>query len=289
MKTVLITGTSSGIGKAAVKYFSDKGWNVAATLRRPEQEKEMHIWPHVKLFRLDVTDPVSIKAAIADAIAAFGDIDVIVNNAGYGGVGVFEAATEEQIRRQFDTNVFGVMNVIREILPHFRARRDGTIINVTSMGGLLTFPIYSVYHGTKWAVEGFAEALSFELRPFNIRVKNIEPGAIKTDFYDRSQDLFRKEGLTDYDHYQEVTLRNTQKAGEDAPGPEVVARKIYQAATDGSFKLRYPVGSESPVLLFVRRLIPLSWFHGVVRSVVEKGYYKESTRVPSATPLQTSR
>jgi NAD(P)-dependent dehydrogenase (short-subunit alcohol dehydrogenase family) len=272
MKTALITGTSSGIGKATVKYFAENGWNVAATMRSPEKETELNKLPNVNLYRLDVTDEASISAAINAVIADFGGIDAIVNNAGYGGVGVFEAATKEQIQRQFDTNVFGVMNVIRGILPHFRAKKDGTIINVTSMGGLITFPIYSVYHGTKWAVEGFSEALSFELRPLGIRVKNIEPGAIKTDFYDRSQDLFKKEGLTDYDNYTAVAFANSQKAGEDAPGPEVVAKKIFKTANARNWTLRYPVGSQSPVLLALRRMIPLSWFHGIVRSVVEKGF-----------------
>lgn len=276
-KTVFITGSSSGIGKATAVYFAQKGWNVAATMRTPARETELNRLPNVKLFRLDVLDTNSIRQALADARMAFGGIDVLVNNAGYGAVGVFEAATPEQVQRQFDTNVFGVMNVIREILPYFREKRDGPdswpcIINVTSMGGLITFPIYSIYHGTKWAVEGFTEALSFELRPFGIRVKNIEPGAIKTDFYDRSQDLLQKDGLTAYDEYVKVTLANSQKAGADAPGPEVVAQKIFVAANDRSFRLRYPVGSQSPWLLAIRRVIPLSWFHGIVRSVVEKGF-----------------
>lgn len=271
-KTVFITGSSTGIGKATALYFAQHGWNVAATMRTPAKETELTRLPNVKLFRLDVLDTDTIRRAIAEAQAAFGGIDVLVNNAGYGAVGVFEAATPEQIQRQFDTNVFGVMNVIREILPYFREKRDGTIINVTSMGGLITFPIYSIYHGTKWAVEGFTEALSFELRPFNIRVKNIEPGAIKTDFYNRSQDLLQKPGLTAYDDYVRVTLANSQKAGADAPGPEVVAETIFTAANDRSFRLRYPVGSQSPWLLAIRRLIPLSWFHGIIKSVVEKGF-----------------
>lgn len=276
--TVFITGSSSGIGKATARYFAQRGWNVAATMRTPQRETELNQLPNVKLFRLDVLDADTIRQALADARAAFGGIDVLVNNAGYGAVGVFEAATPEQVQKQFDINVFGVMNVIREILSYFREKRDGTIINVTSMGGLITFPIYSLYHGTKWAVEGFTEALSFELRPFNIRVKNIEPGAIKTDFYDRSQDVLRKEGLTDYDEYVRVTLANSQKAGADAPGPEVVAEKIFAAANDRSFRLRYPVGSQSPWLLAIRRIVPLNWFHGIVRSVVEKGFKPQVAR-----------
>lgn len=273
-KTILITGASSGIGKATVIYFQQQGWNVAATMRTPEKETELNKLPQVKLFRLDVMDENSIREAIDGTIAAFGGIDVVVNNAGYGAVGIFEAATPEQIRRQFETNVFGVMNVTRAILPHFRAKKDGTIINITSMGGRITFPIYSVYHGTKWAVEGFAEALQYELRPFNIRVKNVEPGAIKTDFYERSMDLFKKEGLTAYDKYQQVVYANTQKAGENAPGPEVIAKTVFKAANDRSFRLRYTGGIQSAILLMMRRWLPLSWFNGLVRGQVEKGFSK---------------
>ncbi len=277
-KTILITGASSGIGKATVIYFQQQGWNVAATMRTPEKETELNKLPQVKLFRLDVMDERTIREAIDGAIAAFGGIDVIVNNAGYGAVGIFEAATPEQIRRQFETNMFGVMNVTRAILPHFRAKNDGTIINITSMGGRITFPLYSVYHGTKWAVEGFAEALQYELRPFNIRVKNVEPGAIKTDFYDRSMDLFKKDGLTAYDNYQKVVYANTQKAGEHAPGPEVIAKTVFKAANDRSFRLRYTGGLQSAMLLVMRRWLPLSWFNGLVRSQVEKGFSKNGAR-----------
>lgn len=270
--TVLITGTSSGIGRATVKYFSARGWNVAATMRTPSKETELQQLPNVKLYALDVTDESSIAQAINAAITDFGGIDVLVNNAGYGAIGIFEAATPQQIQRQFETNVFGVMNVTRAILPHFRSKKNGTIVNVTSMGGLITFPIYSVYHGTKWAVEGWAEALAFELRPFNIKVKNVEPGAIKTDFYDRSQDLFSKEGLTAYDNYQAVTFKNSQAAGANAPGPEVVAKTIFKAASSTGFKLRYPAGMQAKAILILRRTVPLSWYRSLVRAIVEKGF-----------------
>jgi len=269
-KTILVTGASSGIGKATVKYFAERNWNVAATMRKPENETELHKLPNVKIYKLDVMDDTSIKSAIDGAINDFGTLDVVLNNAGYGAVGPFEAASKEQVQRQFDTNVFGVMNVTRAILPYFRQRKDGIIINVSSMGGRITFPIYSLYHGTKWAVEGFTEALQFELKQFGIRVKLIEPGAIKTDFYDRSMDVFKKEGLTEYDAYVNLTMPNMQKAGADAPGPEVVAQKIFKAATDGSKRLRYPVGNQAPFLLWFRSHFPESWFYAVVRMVVEK-------------------
>jgi NAD(P)-dependent dehydrogenase (short-subunit alcohol dehydrogenase family) len=270
MKTVLITGSSSGIGRATVKYFAARGWQVAATMRTPAKETELGQLPNVKLFPLDVLDEASIAQAVAATIQTFGGLDAVVNNAGYGAVGAFEAASPEQVKRQFDTNVFGVMNVVRAVLPHFRQQRRGHLINVASMGGRITFPLYSLYHGTKWAVEGFSEALQFELEQFGIRVKIIEPGAIKTDFYDRSMDLFKKEGLTDYDAYQALTFPNMQQAGADAPGPEVVARTIFRAANDGGRKLRYPVGSNAPLLLFLRRLLGDTWFMGIVRNVVEK-------------------
>lgn len=271
-KTILITGASSGIGKATAIYFAQRGWNVAATMRTPEREQELVKYPNIKLFRLDVTNEESIALAITDAIKNFGQVDVLLNNAGYGGVGVFEAATKEQIQQQFDTNVFGLMNTIRAILPYFRERRSGTIINITSVGGIITFPTYSIYHASKWAVEGFAEALQFELRPFNIRVKNIEPGAIKTDFYDRSQVLFAKEGLTDYNAYETITVANTQEAGANAPGSEVVAKAVWKAATDSSYRLRYPAGVQASILLFVRRIFPFRLFRSMVRMVVEKGF-----------------
>lgn len=270
-KSILITGTSSGIGRATVKYFSDRGWKVAATMRRPEEEQEMTQWPGVKLYRLDVMDASSIARTIEQAITDLGGIDVVCNNAGYGAIGIFEKATDAQIRRQFDTNVFGCMNVIRAILPHFREKRNGTIINVTSMGGLLTFPIYSVYHGTKWAMEGFSESLHFELRPLGIRVKTVEPGPIKTDFYTRSQDVFVNKAITDYDHYEATALHNTQDAGKKAPGPEVVAKTIFKAANDTTFRVRYTADVQGSALVTLRRLIPNSWFFGMVRGVVERG------------------
>lgn len=267
-QTILITGSSSGIGKATAMHFAEQGWNVVATMRTPEKAGAWAQHKNITLLRLDVLDETSIQQAINDTLNKFGKLDAIVNNAGYGLVGPFEASTPEQIQRQFDTNVFGLMNVCRAVIPHFRERRDGTIINVASMGGRLTFPLYSLYHGTKWAVEGFSESLQFELLPFNVRVKIVEPGAIKTDFYDRSMDVMSKPGLTAYDAYVSKAMPNMNKFGETAPGPERVAQVIYQAATDGSGKLRYPVNSA--LFLALRRLLPLPVFQGIIRRVLLK-------------------
>lgn len=267
-KVILITGASSGIGNHTVKLFQSKGWKVAATMRNPEKSTDLQKIADVECIRLDVTDLDSIKSAIQTTLDKFGRIDAVVNNAGYGLVGAFEASSREQIVQQYMTNVFGLMDVTREILPYFREQKRGTIVNVASVGGRITFPLYSLYHGTKWAVEGFSESLQYELKPFNIKVKIIEPGPIKTDFYDRSMDLTKKEGLTAYDSFIEKVMPNMQKSGENAPTGEVVAETIYRAVNDGTWKLRYPVNTKG--LLFLRRFLPDSLFSRVIRMALMK-------------------
>ena len=262
-RTVLVTGSSTGIGKATVLRLHERGWNVVATMRTPEAADWAPSSERFVADRLDVTDVASIRDAVARAIDRFGAIDAVVNNAGYGLIGAFEASTEAQIDRQFATNVFGLMNVVREVLPHMRERRSGTIVNVASIGGKLTFPLYSLYHATKWAVEGFSESLQFELRPFNIHVKIVEPGPIRTDFYDRSMDLMTKEGLTAYDTFSATAMPNLEKAGVTAPGPERVAAVIERALKDGSWQLRYSANGKP--LLVLRRLLPDRLFNGIIR------------------------
>jgi NAD(P)-dependent dehydrogenase (short-subunit alcohol dehydrogenase family) len=260
---VLVTGASTGIGNETAKLFQTKNWKVAATMRRPHEADDLRNIVDVECIALDVTDPPSISAAIDETLQKFGRIDAVVNNAGYAVVGPFEASSDEQVRMQFDTNVFGVMNVCRAILPHFRERRRGVIVNVASIGGRITFPLYSVYHATKWAVEGFSEALQYEVKQFGIRVKIIEPGPIRTDFYTRSQSISRKEGLDAYDNFVARALPNLQKAGETAPGGRIVAEAIYDAVTDPSTRMRYGVNTKG--LLWARRLLPESVFYSMIR------------------------
>ena len=267
-KVVLITGASTGIGLETAKLFQAKNWKVAATMRSPEKVPELENIVDLISLRLDVTEPDSIKSAIAETIEAFGRIDAVVNNAGYGVVGPFEAATDEQIEKQFQTNVFGLMRVTREILPHFREQKRGTIVNVASVGGRMTFPLYSIYHATKWAVEGFSESIQYELDQFNIRIKIIEPGPIKTDFYDRSQSIASREGLTAYDHFFERTFPNLQKGGDDAPDGRVVAQAIYDAVTDGTRRLRYGVATKG--LLAARRVLPFRVYRSILKNVLTR-------------------
>ena len=267
-KVVLITGASTGIGNQTVKLFQSKNWKVAATMRTPEKAKDLQNIVDVECLHLDVTNVDSIKNAIKETIDKFGRIDAVVNNAGFAVVGPFEAATQEQIDDQFQTNVFGLMNVCREILPYFREQKRGVIVNVASMGGRMTFPLYSLYHGTKWAVEGFSEALQIEVKEFNIKIKIIEPGPIKTDFYERSQGIAKKEGLTAYDNFVARAVPNLQKAGENAPDGIIVAQTIYDAVTDDSWKMRYPINSR--LVLTARRLLPDRLFFPIIRKAVLK-------------------
>jgi NAD(P)-dependent dehydrogenase (short-subunit alcohol dehydrogenase family) len=269
-KTVFITGASTGIGRSTAQLFQQQGWNVVATMRSPEKSTELAGLQNVLCLPLDVTKLDTIHAAIDQAISHFGTIDVVVNNAGYALIGAFEACEMADIRGQFETNVFGLMEVTRAVLPHFRLRKQGIVINVASVGGRVAFPIYSPYHATKWAIDGFSESLQYELRQFNIKVKIIEPGPIKTDFYSRSITVAKQAGLTAYDDYVQRTLPQMDRAGQDGSPPEVTAQAIYQAATDGSWKLRYPAGGNAGLLLTMRKLLPDAWFTALIRRSIEK-------------------
>ena len=254
-KTVFITGCSSGIGKATAIEFARNGWRVAATVRQPGQEQSFVSIPNVKLYALDVTAADQVEAVFKQVTNDFGTIDVVVNNAGYGVDGAFEAMDDETIRKQFDTNVFGLMRVTRAAIKTMRPQKAGTIIQISSMGGKITFPLYSIYHATKFAVEGFTESLQYELSLFNIRLRLVEPGPIVTDFYGRSRKFIAPPETSDYDGFIEKFNLADGKVLKNAEGPEVVARTIFQAATDSGNRMRYPVGRPGPLLLLVRKLV----------------------------------
>ena len=245
MQSIVITGSSSGIGKATAKYFAEQGWKVAATMRTPEKETELTEFNNVSVYQLDVTDQDSIDTAVAQIINDFGTIDVVLNNAGYGLMGPFEVATREQIKRQFDTNVFGLMEVTRAFLPHFRANKAGLFMNVSSIGGRITFPFISLYHSTKWAVEGYSESLSYELSGLGIQVKIIEPGGVQTDFGGRSMDFATNADITDYNAMMTKFQENIAASGLAGSTSEQLAEAIYIAATDGKDQLRYLIGEDA--------------------------------------------
>ncbi|MES9973888.1 MAG: SDR family oxidoreductase [Candidatus Thiodiazotropha sp.] len=261
-KTILITGAFSGIGKATAKYFQEKGWNVIATMRTPEKETELNRLDNVLVTRLDVTDSDSIKSAVTKGIERFGQIDVLLNNAGYGAFGPLEAFPMENIRRQFDTNVIGLLETTKAVLPHMRKQKSGTIVNVSSIGGKMTFPLGTLYHGTKFAVEGLSEALHFELEPLDIKVKIVEPGAIATDFGGRSFDFINYESLAEYQDTVNTLMSAFEATLSQASPASIVAEVIWNAVTDDTDTLRYTAGDDAKELMTNREALDDETFIG---------------------------
>ncbi len=260
-KRILITGASSGIGEGTALYFLEKGWKVAATMRNPDANTSLPEHDNLIKLRLDVTDTESIAQSVSAVEEAFGGVDVVLNNAGYGTAGPFEAATEAQVKRQFDVNVFGVMAVTRAFLPLFKAQKSGLFINVSSIGGLITFPIFSLYHATKWAIEGFSESLSYEVKDFGIQVKILEPGGVKTDFAGRSLDMFDVSKTPEYVPLVERMVSNFSEEREAGYStPRDMAEVIYTAATDGSNQLRYIAGADAKAMWQARQSMPVGAF-----------------------------
>ena len=244
-KSILITGSSTGIGRATALYFQEKGWNVIATMRTPEKEEALNLLDNVLVTQLDVTDTDSIDQAVKVGVEKFGKIDVLVNNAGYGAYGPLETFSREKIIRQFDTNVIGLLDVTKALLPHFRANQSGTIVNISSIGGRMTFPMGTLYHGTKWAVEGISEALHFEMSAIGVKVKIVEPGAIATDFGGRSFDFSNDESMTEYQPMVGKLFEAFENVGAMAAPASLVAEVIYTAATDDTPQLRYTAGEDA--------------------------------------------
>jgi NAD(P)-dependent dehydrogenase (short-subunit alcohol dehydrogenase family) len=240
-KTVLITGCSSGFGAAVACLFADNGWNVIATMRNPTDACDEY--PNVFVTKLDVQNRDTIRSAVAEGIARFGKIDVVINNAGYGLFGVFEGTPREKVLDQFEVNVFGVMDVVRETLPHFRENRSGLYVNVSSGAGVFGLPMISLYNASKFALEGFSESLSYELADLGIGVKIVEPGGVlETKFGQRSgQEFSSITTPSDYDPFitGAAAIFDQLRQNRGLATSEVVAEVIYNAATDGTDQLRY--------------------------------------------------
>ncbi len=181
MKTIFITGASGGLGRAAVQLFHKKGWNVIATMRNTDKAKDLEGLDRVTILQLDIAEPEQIKTAVTKAIS-LGEVDVVLNNAAFGWIGPLESVTDEQLLKQVDTNLLGAIRITQAFIPHFRNKKSGMFINITSIAGLVTFPFASLYHAVKWGLEGWSEGMSYELAQFGIGIKTIAPGFIRTDF-----------------------------------------------------------------------------------------------------------
>ncbi|RYU78476.1 SDR family oxidoreductase [Hymenobacter persicinus] len=266
MKTVFITGTSTGIGEAAVRLFAQHGWNVAATLRHPADANFQDL-PTVRTYALDVTDEAAVNRVVQQAHQDFGSLDVVVNNAGYGLVGPFETATTKQIQQQFATNVFGVFSVTRAALPFLREQKSGVILNITSVGGRTGFPMNSLYHATKFGLDGFSESLWYELAPFGIQVKVVAPGGVATDFATRSlqMTLDPADAANSYaGQVRSVLEAFRSRSGNHSTAAEI-AEVIYAAATDGTPQLRYIAGPDAQALLKTKAELPEQDFMNLIR------------------------
>jgi NAD(P)-dependent dehydrogenase (short-subunit alcohol dehydrogenase family) len=270
-KTVFITGTSSGLGKLTAKYFASQGWNVAATMRTPEKETELTQYENIKIFKLDVTDIAQVNTAVEQAVAAFGKIDVVVNNAGAGTYGALELAKEETIDWQFATNVRGPINVIRAFLPHFRAQKGGKFINISSFMGVTTaVPVGSLYNMSKFALEGLTEGLYYELEPLNVSLHLIEQGGSSGNNFVDKVIWNEHPEITDYDA---ITTRVKQMMQEAKNGPlddpQTIVDAIYALATGASKQFRTVLSDMGNQLMEMRRSMPIENYLDTVA-----GWYK---------------
>ena len=246
-KTILITGTSSGYGKAAAELFLSRGWNVVATMRRPDPAA-FGTSGRLRVLALDVTCEESISALIEAA----GPVDVLVNNAGLGGVGAFEAMPKSMIRQLVETNTIGVMAMCQAVIPQMRARRSGTIVNVTSSVTLGEFPLAALYTGTKQAIEGFSGSLAHELAYFGVRVKLVEPGYAPTTRFGANAIVPIEDLLPgDYADFARPILEAFANPVMTTRESEV-AEAIWQAAHDTAGQLRFPAGPDAVALAQAR-------------------------------------
>ena len=245
-RTVLITGCSSGLGRSTARHFAAQGWNVVATMRKPDPVLADEYPDRMLVEALDVADPASIDAAIRAGIRRFGGLDAVVNNAGITMLSIFETTPANAIRRIFETNLFGVMNVIQATVPRLRERGGGTIVTVSSGVGIAAVPLLSLYTASKQAVEGLSESLSYELESQNIRVKLVEPGAMPTTNFTATGMAASQEAPVpaSYRRYFDHALQTMIDYPFASTEEQAVVETIYRAATDPSSRLRYPVGPD---------------------------------------------
>ena len=274
-KAVLITGCSSGIGRVTAERLAGVGWKVYATARDVEAILALTAYG-CELLPLDVTDEGSMRAAVEEVERREGAVGVLVNNAGYSQSGAIEAVSMKKVRRQFETNVFGLVRMCQLVLPGMRRQGYGRIVNLSSMGGRLTFPGGGYYHATKHAVEAISDALRWEVEGFGVRVSIIEPGLIRTGFADTATGSMGGGAAEDrYDPYagfNAAVARATKATYERGPlarlggGPEEVARIIEGAISSLRPRARYAVTPSARLLMWARRVLPDRAWDGLLRS-----------------------
>jgi NAD(P)-dependent dehydrogenase (short-subunit alcohol dehydrogenase family) len=272
-KAVLITGCSSGIGWATAERLVDVGWRVYATARSVEKMAPLE-QRGCELLPLDVTDEDSMRSAVDEVERQDGPVGVLVNNAGYSQSGAVESVPMEKVRRQFETNFFGLARMCQLVLPGMRRQGYGRIVNVSSMGGKLTFPGAGYYHATKHAVEALSDALRFEVQGFGVKVSVIEPGLIRTDFAETAVgSMYGSDGENPYAGFDESVAKATAENYERGPfarlggGPEAVAEAIDHAVSVRSPRSRYAVTPSARLFLRLRRLLPDRAWDAALRTI----------------------
>jgi NAD(P)-dependent dehydrogenase (short-subunit alcohol dehydrogenase family) len=267
-RVILVTGASSGIGKCCAEYLSQQGHRVYGTSRRFYSTDSEQLSSNTNLFQMiqmDVTDESFVKKGIDDIIARESRIDVVVNNAGFAIIGSLEDTTIAEAKSQFETNFFGSLRVCRAVLPVMRRQRAGHIVNISSIGGLISLPFQSAYCASKFALEGAMEALRMEVRHFGIHVVLIEPGDFKTDITGHRQKTAESTQNSAYGDAFKRVLRTVDSGERNGPTPEPVAELINKGISKKSPDLRYTVGNISQrIAVPLKKILPSRFFESLI-------------------------
>ena len=274
---VLITGCSTGIGFETALLLARNGYRIFATLRNLKKAgslREAGKGLPLEVLPLDVDRPASVKKAVATVLKKAGRLDVLVNNAGWGAFGAMEEFSDAETRAQYETNVFGLLRVTREVLPAMRRQQSGRIVNIGSLAGKMTFAGIGLYCSSKYAVEAITESLRLEIRPFNIEAAVVEPGTIRTPFkVNRRKARVFQEGKSAYQEVLENILYFGNNPSSTAPGPEKVAAVVLKALQARRMAIRYPVGRDAVGFPFLRWFMPDFLFDWVL-SLRYRGFLK---------------
>ena len=269
MPSVLITGCSSGFGELAALTFARNGWRVFATMRSPGASAALGD-AGVEQLALDVCDMHSVQAAIDEAVERCGRLDVVVNNAGIEVFGAVHLLSDDEIHRQFDTNVTGVMRVVRAVVPHFLAHGGGTIVNVGSVAGFVGAPYSGLYAASKHAVEALSEALHFELSQRGVRVRVVEPGQFATQLGAKSVHAAAMTPDTpELDRFQRFRAAQRRLVNGEPADPQIVAAAIYLAATEEPGQLRHLVGADAELIVSTKSSMSFEDFDATMRTVLD--------------------
>ena len=261
---VLVTGASSGIGAAIAARLAIDGHQVIGTSRKVSRTSGGGVAANgVEMMALDVCSDESVRTCVNAVLQKAGRIDVLVNNAGYLLACAIEDATIDEAKAQFETNFFGIVRMVKAVLPGMRAQRNGLILNMSSLAGRVPAPFWGYYNASKFAVEGYTETLRAELKPLGVRVSMLEPGAIKTPFYAAADG----HPMPEYSPWRERAYATMKDFEKRAPGPEVVASTVSKIVTSSNPRLRYPLTMEGRALPFIRPMSPGTMFEAATRIV----------------------